>query len=283
MKRLIVNADDFGISGKRNAGILEAHRRGIVTSASLIAYAPAFSEAVKLAKACPSLDVGVHLNLSDGEPVVLGHRTLVGPDGKFWGKEEARKRAKEKLFNLAEVERETDAQIDVLQQAGVKVWHLDGHQHIHIYGALPDPIGRAAVRRGVRSFRCPADKLRPPVEITAEKLKRLEEYRASAHRAAEVYAAFKMRSTEHFAGIGLSGYLTLENLISAIKQLPDGLTELMVHPGYADAPSGFTGPEREIELRALTDPRVRILLKQEKVELTTFAKLQGDRVITEIE
>lgn len=273
MKWLIVNADDFGISAKRNAGIIEAHRRGIVTSASLMAYASAFREAVKYAKACPALDLGVHLNLSEGEPVVLGHKTLVGPDGRFWGKEEARRRAKDNLFNLGEVEREADAQIDVLQQAGLKITHLDGHQHIHIYGALPDPIARACGRRGIRCFRCPADKLRPPVEIPPEKEKRLEEYRVAAHRATEVYAGFRMRSTEHFAGIGLSGYLNLENLITAIKQLPEGLTELMVHPGYADTPDGFTGPEREAELRALTDPRVKILLKQQGVELTNFGKL----------
>ena len=273
MKWLIVNADDFGISSRRNAGIVEAHRLGIVTSASLMAYAPAFREALNYARACPALDLGVHLNLSEGEPVVLGHTSLVGPDGKFWGKEEARRRAKENLFNLAEVEREADAQIDVLQQAGLRVTHLDGHQHIHIYGALPDPIGRACTRRGVRCFRCPADTLRPPMEISPGKMSRLEEYRVAAHRATEVYAGFKMRSTEHFAGIGLSGYLDLENLLTAIKQLPEGLTELMVHPGYLDAPDGLSVPERETELRALTDPRVKALLTQDDIKLTTFGKL----------
>lgn len=273
MKWLIVNADDFGISSKRNAGIIEAHLKGIVTSASLMAYAPAFREAVKYAKACPTLDLGLHLNLSEGEPIVLGHKSLVGPDGKFWGKEEARRRAKENLFNLAEVERETEAQIDVLQRAGLKPSHLNGHQHIHVFGALPDPIARAAARRGLRCFRCPADKIRPPVEISPEKEARLEEYRVAAHRATEVYAGLKMRSTEHFAGIGLSGYLNLENLISALHQLPEGLSELMVHPGYADTPDGFSGPERETELRALTDPRVKSLLKQLKIGLTSFSKL----------
>jgi len=273
MKWLIINADDFGISSKRNAGIIEAHRRGVVTSASLMAYAPAFREAVKYAKACPTLDLGLHLNLSEGEPIVLGHKSLVGPDGRFWGKDEARRRAKENLLNLAEVERETDAQIDVLMQAGLKPTHLNGHQHIHIFGALPDPIARAASKRGIRCFRCPADKLRPPIEMPPEKESRLEEYRVSAHRATEIYGAQKMRSTEHFAGIGLSGHLTLENLISAIKQLPPGLTELMVHPGYADTPDGIGGPDRETELRALTDPKIKLLLKQEQIGLTTFAKL----------
>ena len=76
-KWLIVNADDFGLSGPRNAGIMEAHRRGIVTSASILVYTPGFREAVKMAKLMPALDLGLHLNLSDGEPLVLGHKTLV--------------------------------------------------------------------------------------------------------------------------------------------------------------------------------------------------------------
>ena len=273
MKWLIVNADDFAISSKRNAGIVEAHLKGIVTSTSIMAYAPAFREALKYAKACPTLEVGLHLNLSEGEPVVLGHKSLVGPDGKFWGKEKARRRAKENLFNLAEVERETEAQIDVLQHARIKITHVNGHQHIHVFGALPDPIARASSRRGIRCFRCPADKLRPPIEMAPEKESRLEEYRVAAHRATEIYAGLKMRSTEHFAGVGLSGYLNAENLLTAIRQLPEGLTELMVHPGYADSPDGFSGPERETELRALTDPRVKSLLKQLKIELTGFGKL----------
>ena len=273
MKWLIVNADDFGISSKRNAGIVEAHVKGIVTSTSLMPYAAAFREALKYVKACPKLEIGLHLNLSEGEPVALGHKSLVGPDGNFWGKEEARRRAKENLFNLGEVERETEAQIDVLQSAGIRLTHLNGHQHIHVSGALPDPIGRAASRRGIRCFRCPADKLRPPVDISPEKESRLEEYRVAAHHATEIYAGFKMRSTEHFAGIGLSGYLNAENLLTALRQLPEGLTELMVHPGYADAPDGFSGPEREIELRALTDPRIKDFLKQAKIDLTGFGKL----------
>jgi predicted glycoside hydrolase/deacetylase ChbG (UPF0249 family) len=273
MKWLIVNADDFGISERRNQGILEAHRKGIVTSASLLAYGAAFAGAVKMARATPSLDIGLHLNLSEGEPLVLGHRTLVGPDGRFFGKEEARRRARAGLFDPAEVEKETEAQIDQLRQAAIKVTHLDGHQHIHIFGNLPAAIARTAARLGVRCFRSPVDRMIPPGLRDAKRQAEIEEYREWALKALPVYGQMRLRSTENFGGIALSGRLTLEHLILLLKGLPPGLTELMVHPGLADKTGGFSGPDRESELRILTDPRLKILLKREGIELTRFGNL----------
>jgi len=273
MKWLIVNADDLGISERRNQGILEAHRKGIVTSASLLAYGPAYTGALKLVRATPSLDVGLHFNLSEGEPLVLGHKTLVAPGGKFWGKEESRRRAKDGLFDPREVEREAEAQIDLLKQARLNVSHINGHQHIHIYGALPEAISRAASRLGVRCFRCPVDTMVGPVVMDPERMTQVEEYRRHALRAADVYGRVKMRSTEHFGGIALSHHMTLENFIAVIKDLPAGLSEIMVHPGYADAKDGFPGPDRERELRTLTDPRLKILLQQQQVQLTAWSKL----------
>ncbi len=273
MKWLIVSADDFGVSERRNQGILESHRKGIVTSASLLAYGAAFAGAVKAAKAAPSLDIGLHLNLSEGEPLVLGHKTLVGPDGRFFGKDEARRRAREGLFDTAEVQKESEAQIDQLKQAGLKVTHLDGHQHIHIFGNLPAPIARAAARQGVRCFRSPADRMIPPGLKEEKRQAEIEDYRQWAMKALPVYAHSRLRSTENFGGIALSGRLTLENLILLIKELPAGLTELMVHPGLADKTEGFSGPDRENEIRVLTDPRLKILLRLQGIELTHFGNL----------
>ena len=273
MKWLIVNADDFGLSAKRNAGIMEAHRRGIVTSASILVYAPGFREAVKMAKLMPELDLGLHLNLTQGEPLVLGHKTLVGDDGRFFGKEEARRRASERRFDPDEVAAETEAQIEVLHQAGLKVTHLDGHQHLHVYGELAEPISRVAAKRGIRCFRAPADKLVPPDFDDAARLAQVEEYRQATFRSIPVYARARMRSTENFGGAALSGRLNVETFEQALRALPDGLTELMVHPGKADAESGFEGPDRERELEALTDPRIRPLLKDLKIQLTHFGKL----------
>src|SRR6185295_8186427 len=125
MRWLIVTADELGLSAKRNQGIVDAHCKGIVTSASMLAYGPAFREAVKIAKALPKLDIGLHLNLSEGEPLVLGHKTIVGPDGNFWGRQKARSLARDAKFDLREIEREVEAQIETLKSAGVRITHLN--------------------------------------------------------------------------------------------------------------------------------------------------------------
>src|SRR5260221_4705449 len=113
MRWLIVTADELGLSSKRNQGIVDAHTRGIVTSASMLAYGPAFREAVKIAKGLPKLDIGIHLNLSDVERLVLGHKSIVNPSGMFWARQEARIRAREQKLDIAESERKAEAQIDI--------------------------------------------------------------------------------------------------------------------------------------------------------------------------
>lgn len=274
MRWLVVTADEFGLNAKRNQGIVDAHVKGVVTSVSLLAYGPAFREAVKAVKALKSLDVGLHLNLSEGEPLVLGHKTLVGPDGAFWGRAEARRRIKEGLVDLREVEREADAQFDTLKRAGVKVTHLNSVDHVHIRGKLAAPLARVARKFGVRCFRCPADRLRPPsLKLDPERLAAVEEYHQSAINSINVYAGERLRSTENFGGAALCGHLTPELLLETIENLPTGLSELMVHPGLKAAASGFEGPDREVELQALTDVRVKPLLKKLGIGLTHFGKL----------
>lgn len=274
MKWLVVTADELGLSSRRNQGIVDAHAKGIVTSASVLPYGPAFREAVRIAKALPKLDLGVHLNLSEGEPLVLGHKTLVDADGRFLGRTEARLRARESKFDLREIEREVDAQIDTIQSAGIRVTHINSVDHLHIRGNLAGPISIVAKKRGIRCFRCPADKVRPPsLKLDPKRLAAVQEYHQSAIKAIGVYAAQRMRSTENFGGAALTGFLTADLLVETLRSLPEGLTELMVHPGLKAAESGFEGPDREVELRALTDPRLKPLLKQLGIELTQFAKL----------
>jgi predicted glycoside hydrolase/deacetylase ChbG (UPF0249 family) len=271
---LIVTADELGTSSKRNQGIVDAHVGGIVTSASVLAYGKAFREVVKIARALPKLDLGLHLNLSDGDPAVLGHKTLAGPDGRFWGRAEARRRIKEGLFDLREVEREADAQFDALRSAGLKITHLSSVDHVHIRGDLPQALSRVAKKHGVRCFRCPADRLRTPsLRLEPERAAAVEEYHQSALNAIRIYAQQRMRSTENFGGAKLCGFLTPELLIETLRAMPEGLSELMVHPGRKASDSGFEGPDRERELEALVDPRIRPLLKELGVELTHFGKL----------
>jgi predicted glycoside hydrolase/deacetylase ChbG (UPF0249 family) len=270
---LVVTADELGLSSKRNQGIVDAHVKGIVTSASVLAYGPAFREVPKIARALPKLDLGLHLNLSEGEPLVLGHKSLVGKDGRFLGRAEARRRIKAGLVDLREVEREAEAQFQVLKDAGLKATHLNSVDHVHIRGWLSEPLAIVANRFGVRRFRCPADRIRPPsLRLDAERAAAVEEYHQSALNAIPVYAKQRLRSTENFGGAALCGSLTAELLIATLHALPEGYSELMVHPGLKAADSGFEGPDRERELEALTDPRVPPLLQKLGIVLTHFGK-----------
>jgi len=274
MKWLVVTADELGLSTKRNQGIIDAHCKGIVTSASMLAYGPAFREAVKIAKGLPALDIGLHLNLSEGEPLVLGHKTLVGPDGNFWGRPEARRRARDSQFDLREIERETEAQIETLKPAKIKISHLNSVDHLHIRGNLPQAISAVAKKHGIRCFRCPADKVRPAsLRLDPDRVAAVQEYHQSAINAIGIYAQQRMRSTENFGGAALMGSLTPALMVETLRALPVGLTELMVHPGLKAAESGFEGPDREAEVKALTDPRLKPLLKELGIGLTHFGKL----------
>lgn len=273
MKSLIVNADDFGYSARRNAGILEAHRRGIVQSASLMANGAAWKDAVRLLREAPDLDVGIHVNVSEGEPLVAGHRTLVGPDGLFHGKEATRRFAALWRLDRNEIERETEAQIRRLLDAGLRVTHLDGHQHLHIYRPVAEPIARAARKLGIGFVRSPVDRWPDLPGVPVNRVERSREYRERTLECMPVFREYGLRSTSYFGGASLSEHLTLEHLLTVVRFLPEGATEFMVHPGFADDAEGFSGRNRERELRILTDPRIREALEQEKVRLVTFRDL----------
>ena len=132
----------------------------------------------------------------------------------------------------------------------------------------------SAKRHAIRCFRCPADHVRPPsFKLDADRKAAVDEYHQSALNAIGVYASQRMRSTEHFGGAALTGFLTPDLLIETLKSLPVGLTELMVHPGMKAAETGFEGPDRVLEVQALTDPRLKPLLKELGIGLTHFGKL----------
>jgi predicted glycoside hydrolase/deacetylase ChbG (UPF0249 family) len=172
------------------------------------------------------------------------------------------------------VELEAEAQIEALKTAGLRITHLSSVDHLHIRGNLAESLSVVAKRHGIRCFRCPADKVSPPsLKLDPERSAAVEEYRQSALGAISVYAAQRMRSTENFGGAALIGQVTPELMIEALRHLPVGLTELMVHPGLKAAESGFEGPDRARELQALTDPRLKTVLKEQGIGLTTFAKL----------
>ena len=287
MKNLIVNADDLGWTDGVNRGIRDASRGGIVTSTSLLANGMAFVEGVKAAKSAPGLGVGVHLNLSDGTPVAEpgSVMSLLDGKGKFAGGPESLllKRARRGLA-LAEVECEWDAQIRKVRDAGIRPTHLDGHKHVHMLPGLFEVALRLAKRHGIEAMRVSLEEssLRAALSsggkhnpgavmkqgVQARGLKLLaRDARAQARRAG-------IATADYFCGIAQTGELTREGVELFLKSLPEGTTELMCHPGYADealqkSPTRLQA-SRQKELQILTDARIRNLVASQGIRLIDY-------------
>ena len=287
MKNLIVNADDLGWTDGVNRGIVEAFHHGIVTSTSLLANGAAFAGGVEAARSAPGLGVGVHLNLSDGPPVADRETvtSLLNRDGEFAGGPEnlLLRRARRGLL-LAEVENEWDAQIQKVRDAGISPTHLDGHKHVHMLPGLFEIALKLAKRHDIGAIRVSleASSLRAALSsgskqnagvvmkqgVQARGLKLL------ARDAREQAGRAGISTADYFCGIAQTGELTREGMEQFVKSLPDGTTELMCHPGYADAALQKTPTRlqdsRQTELQILTDTGIRNLVASMGIRLIDY-------------
>jgi predicted glycoside hydrolase/deacetylase ChbG (UPF0249 family) len=286
MKRLIVNADDLGADEARNAGIFEAIREGRVTSASILPNGPALEDALPRIHSLgrTSVSFGVHLNLSEGNPVSPDLRLLTGPDGSFLGKTSTHRllmRPEDQALQR-EIVREMSAQINVLLDSGIQIHHLDGHQHIHVFPAAIGAAIRIAEERRVPWMRISEEP--PPSHSTdslpgglMEEARRFSEIARAARQNLKGTGIF---TTDHFRGLYLKGRLSSATLNDLLQTLPEGLTEWMVHPGRVPLASlsgpfsSFSTPEREQELETLLHRDFCLALSNAGVTLTPFPEAQ---------
>ena len=268
-KRLIVNADDFGLSEKTNEGIVHAHLHGVITSTTLMMNMPATSHALDLIRRYPSLDTGVHINLTWGRPVCNPGRikTLVRQDGQFMGKGSLIIRLLMGKVRASHLEDEIRAQIERFVATGLALYHMDMHQHLHAVPKVMRVVMKVARQHHVPYVRCPRERLSVNPTVLSVKLALLM---AKREWHSEV------KTSDEFTGIALEGSLTEVKLYGLISHLPSGTTELMCHPGYYDSSiSGISRlvAEREHELRILTLPKVREWLQENDVVLTNYRSL----------
>ena len=276
--RLIVHADDFGVSQRVNDGIIEAHRRGILTSTSVIASGEAFDHAIRLAHANPTLDVGVHLTLVEESPVLTSDEipTLLNEHGRFHADAGAfMKRYLSDPISLDDVRRELDAQIERVVSQGVRISHFDGHQHLHMARGVRRIVGELAEKYDVPAIRFPRERLRGYMLLEGNNWRRLLELLVlnAFCTIADTAAA---RRPDHFLGFFFGGRLTKENLAKVLEHLPaSGTCELMCHPGMHDPQSGRAqwGYHWQEELDALTDREIQHYLKANGVELISYRSL----------
>jgi predicted glycoside hydrolase/deacetylase ChbG (UPF0249 family) len=258
VKLLVVNADDFGFTRDVNAGIVEAHRDGILTAATLMANGDAFEDAVRLARETPSLDVGCHLVLvgAPGLPPTIPQLVRAIALGRI------------RIYD------ELVQQVRRIVDAGLSPTHLDTHKHTHLLPPVLEVVARISEEFRIPWVRRPFDfPLQPGGVGWKNKLMRL-----MSGRFRSALTRHHCRSTDWFAGFRLTGRYRSGDLVEVIRALPEGVTEFMCHPGRCgdDLRSARTRlkESREEELRALTAPEVRVALNEASVKLASYRDLQ---------
>jgi len=293
MKYLIVNADDLGLSVSKNLAVGRAFREGLVTSTSLMANMPALPHALEhVIRPNPELAVGIHLCLTSGRPVVPAWEVplLVDARGCFRRGFLGLLRllhSRQRGEALRQIERELGAQAECIRACGIEIDHVDSHHHVHM---LPDifPLAAAIARRHHAAIRMADERwgllrLRlaglVPCLLGGGPLKKvlLSRLAKAARRSEGVLCA------DHYAGVLFSGRMTRSVLWRLVQQLPDGITEINVHPGQADDDyfgrslccsradqRDLRSPYRAAELTALLDPSLREHLARLDVALVRF-------------
>ena len=286
VRRLIINADDFGLTAGVNRAIVEAHERGVLTSTTLMANSLAFDDAVQLAKGRSSLSTGCHVVLVDGKPLIDPGRLPDLVDGKDQNS------FREGITGFAicallgridpdQVEAETTAQIRKLQAHGVLVSHVDSHKHTHMFPAALQGILRASRTCGVTA-------IRNPFEVVAANFARLQ--RGLWKRYAQVktlhglagyfrkaVAKAGLRTPDGTLGIVATGHLNPDLFRDIAEHMPEGTWEFVCHPGYLDADlRSITTRLRESrveELAVLTSADTRTALERRGVQLISYHDL----------
>jgi hopanoid biosynthesis associated protein HpnK len=274
VKNLIVTADDFGAAREVNDAVLDAHRNGILTAASLMVAAPAAADAVARAQATPSLRVGLHLVLVDGRPLLPSAQVpgLVGADGNF---RNDMARAGAAMFFLPSVqwqlEAEIAAQFEAFRATGLALDHVNAHKHFHLHPTIAALIVKYAATHGVKGARVPLE----PHEVLAK----IEPRKASAVTAITQPFARALRrrfahagiaSPDSVFGLAWSGAVTAARLKGIIDNLPDGLSEIYLHPATGPYPGSAPGYAYGAEYAALLDSAVIAATKQGDIRLGGF-------------
>lgn len=246
MRRLIVNADDFGLTYGVNRAVADLHRAVALTSATLIAASPRFDEAVALAAQQPTLGVGCHIVLVDGSPAanpasipsLLASRRNVGTAATFRPTlgEFVRDLALGRIQS-ADIEREATAQIRQLQQAGIAVNHVDTHKHTHIFPTVLDAVLRAAAACRIHAIRNPFEpewsmRATPGASITRRlQVRTLNSFRGNFLRRVRERG---FATTDGCVGVLATGILNDATLRSILRSMTQGTWELVCHPAYMD-------------------------------------------------
>jgi hopanoid biosynthesis associated protein HpnK len=279
-KKLIINADDFGIHESVNNGILKGHISGCITSTTIMAGAQGFEHAVKTANSAPGLGVGVHLTFVGEKPVGdLREVASILDDTEYLHKNytDFIKKYVQGKIDLKHVSYETFAQIEKITKSGLKLplTHLDSHQHLHVLPGVIDIVIKAALEFNIKAIRVPNERFlfRGGYNAGLGRLIGRSGLTALALLAKQKIKKASLFAPDNFFGMLAGGNLREEYLLNILNALPAGTSEVMIHPGDDDAAlkAKYGWPYNwQAELAAVTSPQVLEKIKEEKIELISF-------------
>jgi len=274
MRKLIVNADDFGLTTSVNNGIIKAFSEGIVTTTSLMANGIAFDDAVLLAKKYPLLDVGIHIVLIEEKSVLPKEEipSLVDNDSKFpTDYKDFFKKLLFKKISLNDIELEIKAQIEKILTSHIKISHIDSHQHIHMYPSILQIVIKVAKEYNIYKIRVPYERWRRKarMNIFHNILSLLSK------RNKIIVTNEGLKTPDFFYGARVSGSLTKSFLTNILNNLPDGISEIMSHPGNEDSilidRYGDWGFNWKQELDVLTDKEIKDIILEGGILLISYS------------
>lgn len=267
MKRLIVNSDDYGRTPDISRGIREAHLRGVVTSTTCMMNIPTTAADIAVAlKEAPSLGMGVHLVLTMGRPILSHAKTssITDENGNFFKYMPLVEHLSS--LHMDEVKAEWHSQVEAfIKASGRRPTHLDSHHHSSYFA----PNLFRAMLELAKEYDCP---IRFPFTepVTNSELIETSKY------ASDLMKEFNPRRPDTFLVDFYDEGTTHEVLLNMIKNLKDGTSEIMCHPGYVDnafANESIYNRQRERELSILTDPSIKEAIQANNIKLITFAEL----------
>lgn len=279
MKKLIVTADDFGLDDAINDAVEEGHCRGVLTAASLMVTGPAAADAVARAKRMPELGVGLHLVLVDGRPALPSREIpdLVESDGNF---STDILRVGIRIFCLPRARRqvaaEIRAQLEAFRKTGLALDHVNAHHHFHLHPVVQRELIRLAPEFGIKAIRLPLEPAAAPRHAGGRRRPRLGIGSIEAWRALVLKRRLDAAGIAHndwIIGLAHSGVMVSERVQGYLQSLPEGVSELYVHPATRRLslyPAHYLSPG---EFAALIDPNVAGIIARDSIETIPFAGL----------
>lgn len=271
-RTLIINADDLGCNAQRTHGIFQCMEFGVVTNATIWPNVSDSEAAARRARE-RGFPVGLHLNLVEEYPLNKPDQiaTLLGPGGAFMERSKLWQALDDGIVHPDHLEREVRSQIEWIFDHGLTPTHIAGNYDAHVHPQIVHAMIPTMERYGVRYVRIPNEAPLPPFgyEVSDNVLKETAMIGEKSEAVRGMFAAHGIVSTDHFRGLTLLGNASLKNLRHVISKLPEGVTELMVHPGSAcvyGTPFDLD-PQRQTELRMLLDETIPALIAEKKIRL----------------